>query len=82
MSWQAPLVYIKDINRNIPTTWRWARWDLKYEDLNFRTVVLKESQRFLWGVHFHTNTENDISDNWALRKEGMVVRVEFIYVGT
>ena len=24
-SGQARLVYVKDVNRNIPTTWRWAR---------------------------------------------------------
>ena len=27
-SGQAQLVYFKNINRNIPTTWRWAREDL------------------------------------------------------
>ena len=26
-SGQAQLVYTKNINRNIPTTWRWALWD-------------------------------------------------------
>ena len=28
-SWQAWLVYVKNVNRNIPTTWRWACGDHK-----------------------------------------------------
>ena len=27
-SWQALLLYVKDINCNIPTTWKWAREDV------------------------------------------------------
>ena len=26
-SWQARLAYVKNINRNVPSTWRWARGD-------------------------------------------------------
>ena len=46
-SGQARLVYVKNINRNIPTTWRWARGDysLKTRKGNYR--VLKRERRFL-----------------------------------
>ena len=34
------LVYVKDINRNIPTSWRWVRGDLEQVDVAVVVVVV------------------------------------------
>ena len=35
-SGQARLVYVKNVNRNIPTTWRWARGDFHSDKTHVR----------------------------------------------
>ena len=42
-SGQARLVHVKDMNRSIPTTWRWARGDCFSEKDGFRDITCKNN---------------------------------------
>ena len=44
-SGQARLVYVKNINRNIPNTWRWARGDPS------KIVLARPEERETWSYH-------------------------------
>ena len=64
-SGQARLVYVKDINHNIPTTWRWARGDVHDEQ---GSIVPLRHWLLLFPLRVKLTTEQEfvINCSWVL----------------